>query len=196
MIPDKELKSKLKKLRSKKRQLPEPTEIIIPEAGQQSAWDKKYFDRPPLVENVKQNLSIKYYGTVIAHTNNALCVKETASPPVYYFPPDSIDKPLLLTSTKKPNLCEWKGWAYYWHIIVNQNKFENAVFSFLDPLEDEVVGSRFQQIKGYFAFYARKELDCFVGEELAKPQPGCYYAGWVTDKYTGPFKGEPGSENW
>ena len=29
-----------------------------------------------------------------------------------------------------------------------------------------------------------------------RPQPGPFYAGWITDEIEGPFKGEPGSEGW
>ena len=37
---------------------------------------------------------------------------------------------------------------------------------------------------------------CFVGDERARPQPGGFYGGWMTDGVIGPFKGEPGTEGW
>ena len=35
---------------------------------------------------------------------------------------------------------------------------------------------------------------CFVGDERARPQPGGFNGGWMTDGVIGPFKGEPGTE--
>ena len=37
---------------------------------------------------------------------------------------------------------------------------------------------------------------CYVGDELATPQAGDFYGGWITPEITGPFKGEPGTEGW
>ena len=54
----------------------------------------------------------------------------------------------------------------------------------------------FEEIAGYFAFYAQAVDHCFVGEEEVIPQPGRYYGGWITANLTGPFKGVPGSEAW
>ncbi|MCZ7617696.1 MAG: hypothetical protein M5U32_05090 [Myxococcota bacterium] len=35
-----------------------------------------------------------------------------------------------------------------------------------------------------------------VAGERVTPQPGGFYAGWVTREIVGPCKGEPGSEGW
>jgi len=35
-----------------------------------------------------------------------------------------------------------------------------------------------------------------VGGEVAVPQPGGFYGGWVTAAVVGPFKGVPGSWGW
>ena len=36
----------------------------------------------------------------------------------------------------------------------------------------------------------------FLGDEQAKPQPGGFYAGWVTSRLVGPLKGGPGTAHW
>ncbi|MFW5635404.1 MAG: DUF427 domain-containing protein [Thermodesulfobacteriota bacterium] len=55
--------------------------------------------------------------------------------------------------------------------------------------------SDFESIRDYIAFYPAA-LACYVSEERVRPQPGQFYGGWVTNEIIGPFKGEPGSENW
>jgi hypothetical protein len=35
-----------------------------------------------------------------------------------------------------------------------------------------------------------------VDGEQARPQPGTFYGGWVTDDGVGPFEGEPGTLGW
>ena len=38
--------------------------------------------------------------------------------------------------------------------------------------------------------------DAVVDGELARPQPGDFYGGWITDEVVGPFKGEAGTLGW
>ena len=45
------------------------------------------------------------------------------------------------------------------------------------------------------AFYPAA-LDCLVDGAAVTPQPGGFYGGWITPELVGPFKGEPGSEDW
>ena len=35
-----------------------------------------------------------------------------------------------------------------------------------------------------------------VGDERVEPQPGGFYAGWITSRVVGPFKGAPGTWGW
>ena len=66
----------------------------------------------------------------------------------------------------------------------------NAAWSYQVPLPG------FEAIAGHLAFYAWAVDEAWVGDELATPQPGHFYGGWVTSKVVGPFKGEPGSFGW
>ena len=38
--------------------------------------------------------------------------------------------------------------------------------------------------------------ECTVNGERVRPQPGRFYGGWITSDIVGPFKGEPGTEDW
>ena len=53
----------------------------------------------------------------------------------------------------------------------------------------------YESLTAYFSFYPAR-LDCAVNGERVRPQPGGFYGGWVTDELVGPFKGEPGTEDW
>ncbi len=54
----------------------------------------------------------------------------------------------------------------------------------------------FEAMADHVAFYAGRMDSCLVDGELATPQPGGFYGGWVTSKVAGPFKGVPGSMLW
>ena len=55
--------------------------------------------------------------------------------------------------------------------------------------------SRYTDLQNYLAFYPAL-LECYVGGERVKPQPGRFYGGWITKDVVGPFKGEPGTGQW
>lgn len=71
---------------------------------------------------------------------------------------------------------------------------EAAAFAYCDPLDD--LGKGYGRIADHIAFYVSRVDAAFVGDERVSPQPGNYYAGWVTSGLRGPIKGVPGSENW
>jgi len=45
------------------------------------------------------------------------------------------------------------------------------------------------------AFYAHN-LDCIVDGVQVVAQSGGFYGGWITPDLSGPFKGEPNSNDW
>ena len=53
----------------------------------------------------------------------------------------------------------------------------------------------YEAVAGWFSFYPAR-LTCTVDDEVARPQPGGFYGGWVTDDIAGPVKGSPGSQGW
>jgi len=160
---------------------------ITPQAGQESVWD---YPRPPRLERSPEQLKIIFNNLIIADTRNAYRILETSHPPVYYLPPTDIRLEYLHLSDQKSSFCEWKGFADYYNIEVNNKQITNAAWFYNDPT------AKFAEIKNYVAFYPALMDACYVGEQLVTPQPGEFYGGWVTDNIVGPFKGEPGSWGW
>ena len=163
-----------------------PSAIVTPGPGQRSVWD---FPRPPLIEPVAAAVRVELAGRVVARSERAIRVCETASPPGYYLPPEDVDRACMLP-TARTSFCEWKGEARYWTVQVEERTAKDAAWSYPAPYP------KYEAIRDYVAFYPRRMDACFVGEERAQPQPGFYYGGWVTGDLTGPFKGVPGSEGW
>ena len=159
---------------------------VVPGPGQESVWD---YPRPPRVEPVPERIRAVVEGVDIANTTSALRVLETAGPPVYYVPPRDVRMDLLAPS-EHHSYCEWKGEASYYTLRVADRVVPNVAWTYEQPLPG------YESIRGYLAFYARLIDEAWVGAELATPQPGRFYGGWVTSRIVGPFKGDPGTSGW
>ena len=179
-----ELKDKVEKWRSFRRQ--HPDHIEIPGPGQESVWD---YPRPPRVEVVASCIRVEFAGVVLAESGRAYRVLETAGPPVYYLPQNDIQMQYLQTSPHT-SLCEWKGIGKYWSVQVGERRAVNAAWGYPLPW------AGYEVIQDCLAFYAGLMDACYVGEQRALPQPGHYYGGWITPDIVGPFKGGPGTESW
>ncbi len=123
---------------------------------------------------------------LIARSERALRVLETASPPTVYLPPDTVDHAQLLT-VDQTSFCEWKGAASYWALADDPSRVVG--WSYAEPRR------RFRDIAGWFSFYPAR-LRCLLDGEIVRPQGGGFYGGWVTDSIVGPWKGEPGTAGW
>ena len=167
-----------------------PAEIEVPGPGQESVWD---YPRPPEVRPAEAPLKVVFGGEVIAQTTKGKKVVETAGAPVYHFPKSDVRTEFLYPVPER-TYCEWKGEAHYFDLRVGEKVARKSVYCYPDPLDD--LGRRFFKIAGWFVFYAGLMDEVWVGEEQASPQPGRFYAGWVTSRITGPIKGGPGSEGW
>lgn len=154
-----------------------------PAEGEISVWD---FPRPPRIEAVPDEISVCLRGVDIARSRASLRVLETASPPTYYVPAGDVRVDLLVPCAGGSR-CEWKGEARYWDVVTESVRQSGAAWDYPEPFSD------FHQLRDHFAFYPTT-LECFVGGARVKPQPGGFYAGWVTPDLVGPFKGEPGTE--
>ena len=161
-----------------------PEFAVEPQPGQRSVWD---FPRPPVIEPVHKTVKILYQDHTLVQTEEALAVLETASPPTYYIPPKDISFDQLVPLQGKTSLCEWKGSAAYW-ALAEQPSLAVA-WSYDNPFTE------FTALKDYLGFYPQ-HLECYVNDESVIPQPGRFYAGWITSDLTGPFKGEPGTGHW
>ncbi|MFT7304861.1 MAG: hypothetical protein ACI9P7_000119 [Candidatus Azotimanducaceae bacterium] len=147
---------------------------------QESVWD---FPRPPILEIVENKLSAQINGQIVAETQRGCRVLETAGAPTYYFPPEDVLVPITTSGSR--SICEWKGVAS----SLSVQGVPDAAWRY------EEMFPEFESIYMWVAFYPQR-VDCFVGLERVKPQPGGYYGGWVTNGLAGPIKGEAGSSGW
>lgn len=155
-----------------------------PGPGQESVWD---YPRPPALVGCDALVEVFNGESLLASSRGTQRVLETASPPTYYLPPDSVDWSQLV-QTQGSSFCEWKGAATYW-ALTNNPGGPVVGWSYESPSDS------FAAITGYLSFYPRL-LACKVDGERVHPQPGGFYGGWVTSKVAGPFKGDPGTGHW
>lgn len=159
---------------------------IPPGPGQESVWD---YPRPPRMERTSKRIEVVFGGELIADTRRALRILETSHPPTYYIPPGDVRMELLVAS-KRRTFCEWKGHADYWTVRVGRREARDAAWSYPEVM------APFEELVDHLAFYCAAMDVCRVDGEVARPQPGAFYGGWITEDLVGPFKGEPGSGGW
>lgn len=171
---------------------PRPADVTPEPAGpgEESVWD---YPRPPEVRPAPARSRVVFAGETIADSTEALRVVETAGAPVYYFSPADVALDFL-SPTDRISVCEWKGAAVYYDIVMETGRSDLAAFSYPDPLDD--LGQGYDRIAGWFGFYPGRVDACYVGDECVTPQPGALYAGWVTKTIKGPIKGAPGTGHW
>lgn len=84
---------------------------------------------------------------VIADSRAAFEVDESRHDPVWYFPPEDVDR-RLLRPTETTTHCPFKGHASYYTIEAQAGELPDAVWSYLAPYDE------CRPLAGYFAFYA------------------------------------------
>lgn len=162
-----------------------PAFAHAPGVGQESVWD---YPRPPRLQADERSVRVEHAGTLLGESARCLRVLETASPPTFYLPPEDAREDLLVRADGESH-CEWKGIATYWSLSLAGISLSNVAWSYRDPY------AGFERIRDHLAFYPAR-VACWVDGERVRPQPGGFYGGWVTSELSGPFKGEPGSEDW
>lgn len=165
--------------------MPRP-QRIEPGPGQESVWD---YPRPPRLERTERRIRVVHAGATIADTTAAWRVLETSQPPAFYLPPDDVDLGHLRPASGR-SLCEWKGVAAYFDVVVGSAVAPGAAWSYPAPTPG------FEPITDHLAFYPQRVDACFVDDEQVDPNEGEFYGGWVTSAVVGPFKGGPGSLGW
>jgi uncharacterized protein (DUF427 family) len=163
---------------------PQPIE---PQPGQESVWD---YPRPPRIERSHKKIEVVFNGVTIAQSDRTYRILETSHPPVYYIPPEDIDRKYLKPGIASRSFCEWKGFADYYTVVVGDKEAVNAAWYYSQP------NAVYDAIKNYVAFYPSKMDACYVDGEQVQSQPGDFYGGWITRDIVGPFKGEPGTWGW
>ncbi len=154
--------------------------------GQESVWD---YPRPPRLEKVSDRLRVMVDNVLIADTVQGFRVLETSHPPTYYFPQSDVDMQYVVPAAGS-SICEWKGAAKYWDVLVGDRQIQRAAWSYPKPTQV------FHDIADCLCFYPSKADSCWVGDEQATAQEGDFYGGWITSKIVGPFKGSAGTWGW
>ncbi len=98
----------------------------------ESVWE---YPRPPRVEPSSRSVRIEHGGEVVAESDRALRVLETASPPTIYLPESDVRMDLLRVRDGKHTYCEWKGQASYLDLAVGDKMAEAAAYFYPDPRE-------------------------------------------------------------
>ncbi|WP_353228014.1 DUF427 domain-containing protein [Novosphingobium sp.] len=154
--------------------------------GQESVWA---YPRPATAEATDARVTIEHAGMIVASTTAAIRTLETSHPPSYYIPPADIAPGVLRRATGS-SLCEWKGAAVYWDVVIGGVVIPRVGWSYPNPT------TPFMVLRDHVAFYAAPFDRCSVNGETVIPQPGEFYGGWITANLAGPFKGVPGSRFW
>ncbi len=149
-------------------------------------WD---YPRPPAVRRCRERTEVVFAGVVVASSQRALRVLETSHAPVYYLPESDV-RTDLLERVPRTSVCEWKGLAVYFDVLVGEMRAPHAAWSYPAP------ASGYESIGGAFAFYADRMDRCTVDGEVVRPVDGGFYGGWITSRVAGPFKGGQGTAGW
>ncbi len=155
----------------------------VPGAGQESVWD---YPRPPRSEATARTVTITAGAVLLAESKTTIRVLETASPPTYYLPPNTVVDGVLVPVVGR-SVCEWKGAATYLALALNPSEPVGWRYSNPTPA--------FDALADYVSFYPGR-VACWLDGERVQPQPGGFYGGWLTADIVGPVKGEPGTGHW
>jgi len=154
--------------------------------GQESVWD---YPRPAVCQPTDRHIQIIHRGVVLADSRETFRTLETSHPPTYYIPRRDIAMAHLRPNPYR-TLCEWKGQAAYFDIVIDGAAIAAGAWSYPAPT------ASFAAIAGHLAFYPEPFDQCLVDGEQITPQPGGFYGGWISRHEAGPFKGIPGSRFW
>jgi uncharacterized protein (DUF427 family) len=152
----------------------------------ESVWD---YPRPPRLERVAARVTVEHAGQTVADSVRGWRVLETSHPPVYYVPREDITDGVLQRGAGQ-SLCEFKGLATYWDVVIGDVRVPRAGWSYEEPVP------AYADLAGAVAFYPGRVDACRVAGELVRAQEGDFYGGWITAGITGPFKGGPGTRGW
>jgi uncharacterized protein (DUF427 family) len=148
----------------------------------ESVWT---YPRPPGLDRCTRRVRVYAGDRLVADSSNAMRVLETSHPPTIYVPPADADETLLVPSTRRGTVCEWKGRAVYWDVAGRIA----AAWSYPAPVP------AYATLRDHLCFYPSR-LRCLLDDEPVLAQQGDFYGGWITAELTGPFKGGPGTLGW
>ena len=154
----------------------------------ESVWD---YPRPPRVEPTAAHVVVEHLGRPVADTRRALRVLETSHPPTYYLPVHDVAAGVLVPARSgMATVCEFKGVARYWDLVMDETRVLDVGWTFPQPTRG------YEALVDHVAFYPSRVQRCLVDDEVVLPQAGDFYGGWITSGVRGPFKGGPGTMGW
>ena len=149
--------------------------------GQESVWD---YPRPPALVPSDRHVVIRLGSTVIAETRRAWRVLETSHPPAWYVPREDVTPGVLRRSSATATVCEWKGEATYWDVVLPDGVVLAALWSYESPtvLFAELAG-RGHRVPGPTGVPGRWEAGSPAGGRLLR---------WLDHRRRGrPVQGRP-----
>jgi uncharacterized protein (DUF427 family) len=153
---------------------------------QESVWD---YPRPPRVEPCDARVIVRFNGQVLVDTSSSLRVLETSHPPGFYLPLSDFAAGAL-QPTRRRTVCEFKGVAAYFDVVLNGRRADAAAWLYAEPT------GGYEVLRDHVALYPGLMDECTVDGELVTKQDGDFYGGWITRNIVGPFKGAPGTLGW
>jgi uncharacterized protein (DUF427 family) len=89
-------------------------------------------------------ITVRAGGTMIAQSSRALALAETGLPLRWYLPTEDLSDVLVPSATN--TVCPYKGTASYWSVEVDGTTYADAVWAYLDPIDESLA------ISGYVSF--------------------------------------------
>ena len=85
-------------------------------------------DHPIIVEPAKERIVVRAHGRIVADTTDALALRESTYPVVYYIPLADVDQSVL-RRTDHSTYCPYKGDASYYSL----GDLDNVVWTYETP---------------------------------------------------------------
>lgn len=85
-------------------------------------------------------------GNIIAESDDTILIEGN-----HYFPPESVDRSLLIDSDHSTE-CIWKGTANYYTLVDGEKKETNAAWYYAHPKEGSIERVK-KDFTNYLAFY-------------------------------------------
>jgi uncharacterized protein (DUF427 family) len=133
------------------------------------------YPRPPLVQELSERVRVEHAGKTIADSTRALRVLETGHPPTIYIPRTDLELAAFMPAEQgDQTVCEWKGVADYYDVVVAGERAPRAAWYYAEPVE------RYDVLADHVAIYAGRVDACWLGDERVVAEQSDFYGGWIT----------------